>query len=358
MDTLDTSKAHAGMAMEHPRQLTRAGFSPCGKFVAAGGLDREVHCWELETKAHTARGGHASWIGALAFHPREPRLYSGDYHGGIRAWDFAQPEAPPLFTIENTHPGAVRALALLGVEPLLISAGDGPVVRAWNPQDGKALRDFPGHFESVFALATHGDTLATGDLRGAIRLWKPDGTLVRTLDASALHTRKEDFIADVGGVRSLAFNADGTRLAAGGISSAESNTFCPGTPTVLVFDAASGAVVATLKMKGKGDGYINGLRWLPDGALAIAGEHLNAPTQMTFWRPEKEEAPFHTVTGESAYDLDLHPDGLRLVAPHFVSKGSGGNGARSKHREEYKWNAAQVRVVNLFAKAAGKKGEK
>ncbi len=277
----------------------------------------------------------------------------GDYHGTIRAWDFAKPEAPPLFTIENAHPGAIRALALVG--PLLISAGDDTLVRAWNARDAKPVRDFPGHFASVFALATHGDTVATGDLRGAIRVWKSDGSLLRTLDASALHTRKEEFIADVGGVRSLAFNADGTRLAAGGINSAESNTFCPGIPTVLVFDTTSGAVVATLHLKGKGDGYINGLRWLADGALAIAGEHLNAPAQISFWRPEKEAVAFHSLVGESAYDLDLHPDGLHLVAPHFVSKGSGGNGARSKHRDEYKWNSALVRVVNLFPKSPGGK---
>lgn len=351
MNEFDPAKAHAGLAIEHGRQLTRARFSPCGKFVAAGGLDRAVHLWELESKAHTAFAGHASWIGALAFHPDKRRLFSADYHGAIRAWDYTAPDAPPLFTIAAAHPDAIRALAVTPDGALLLSAGDDAIERAWSTTDGKLAREFPGHDGPVFSLATHpGDgSFVTGDLRGAVRQWRADGTLARTLDAKLLHTRKEDFIADVGGVRSLAFNADGSRLAVGGLRDMESNTFCPGTPAVLVFDWNTGQAAPPLRMAQKADGPINGLRWLRDGTLVGACEHLNAPTQMSFWQPDKAPEPFHSFVGESAYDLDLHPDGLRLVAPHFVSKGSGGNGARDPHREKYIANAARIRVVNLWA---------
>jgi hypothetical protein len=47
--------------------------------------------------------------------------------------------------------------------------------------------------------------------------------------------------------------------------------------------------------------------------------------------------------------MDLHPDGMRLVAPHFIGKGSGGNGARDQAREKYIANASLIRVVNLWA---------
>ena len=52
--------------------------------------------------------------------------------------------------------------------------------------------------------------------------------LVRSLDAGQLHTRKENFLADVGGVRSLSFDKAGGQLACGGMTDAKSNSFCPG----------------------------------------------------------------------------------------------------------------------------------
>lgn len=352
MNIFDPAKAHVGLAIEHPRQLTRARFSPCGKFAAAAGLDRRVHLWDLASQAHAMLAQHSTWIGGLAFHPDQRRLFSADYHGVLHALDYTNPGSPPLCTISAAHPHAIRALAVTPDGALLLSAGDDSIVRAWSTADGKIVREFPGHTGPVFSLTVHphDGSFVTGDLFGAVRHWRPDGTLVRTLDAKLLHTRKDEFIADVGGVRCLAFNADGSRLAAGGMREIESNTFCPGTPAVLVYDWATGAAAPPLRMAQKADGPINAVRWLRDGTLVGACEHLNAPTLMSFWRPDNAPEPFLSVPGESAYDLDLHPDGLRLVAPHFVGKGSGGNGAREKAREKYVGNGGLVRVVNLWVK--------
>ena len=40
---------------------------------------------------------------------------------------------------------------------------------------------------------------------------------------------------------------------------------------------------------------------------------------------------------------------MRLVVPHFVSNGSGVNGARDPAREKYIANAALLRVTYLWA---------
>ena len=233
------------------------------------------------------------------------------------------------------------------------------MIRIWDTATGKPIEQLAGHQECVFSLAVHpgGKRLVSGDLLGSIRKWEiPAWKSAGELDARILHTRKDNFIADVGGVRSLAFSPDGKLLAAGGFRDAKSNAFCPGTPAVLIFDWASGKSRGELRLKAKSDGPINGLCFLEDGSLAGYGEHLHSGTEMAFWDPARQ-APVHALPGQSAYDLDLHPDGRRLLAPVYISGGTSGNGAQKRHREKYSPNGTALRIYNLFAEA-GKQSAK
>ena len=367
---LDPAKAHLGKTIKNERQLIRARFSPDGLHLAAAGLDKIIHVWELETEKKHTLPGHVTWVSALVFNPKGKQLFTADFQGNIRAWDYVKPDSQPLFTITGADRQITRALAVTTDGALLLSGGDDGVVRAWSTKDGKPAKEFgtalttpvwqrvfkagePGHCGGIYALAVHpdGKSFVSGDQFGVAKHWEiASGKLVRDLDARLLYTRKEDFIADVGGVRCFAFDAKGERLAAGGLSKAESNAFCPGTPAVLVFDWTTGKALTELKLTVKSDGPINGLRYLSDGTLAGFGEHQSAATVCAFWKPADKPEPFHTVSAQSATDLDLHPDGQRLVAPLFVANGSGGNGAREKFKDKYVQNASQIALINLFAK--------
>ena len=175
--------------------------------------------------------------------------------------------------------------------------------------------------------------------------WKP----TREFDASLLHTRKENFLADVGGVRSLAFSPNGKILAAGGMKEAKSNAFCPGKPTVLVFDWSSGTQTTELGITGKSDGPFNALRFLDDDILAGHTELLHTPSELTFWKIG-ESGQLHSIKNHSAYDLSLHPDGRQLLAPCYVSGGSTGNGARGHGQKDYSPNGTILRIFSLSAK--------
>ena len=154
----------------------------------------------------------------------------------------------------------------------------------------------------------------------------------------------------------MAFSQDGKLLAAGGFRDAKSNAFCPGTPAVQIFDWASGKSRSELRLKAKSDGPINGLCFLEDGSLAGYGEHLHSGTEMAFWDPGKQ-APVHTLAGHSAYDLDLHPDGRRLLAPVYLSGGTSGNGAQKRHRDKYSPNETVLRIYNLFGEPEDQKAD-
>ena len=215
------------------------------------------------------------------------------------------------------------------------------------------LREFSGHENYVFSLVMHpdGKRFVSGDLFGKVNEWDiASGELLRTFDASPLHTRGDDFLADVGGVRSLAFDAEGKRLACGGMTDAKSNAFCPGNPAVLVFDVESGELLQMLRSTHTSDGPIKGLAFLSDGTLAGHAENLNGESSLEFWNPD-QSASIHVLKRQSGYCLDLHPDGLRLAAATFKPFGRGGNG-RHTMPEEYTSHHGEITIFSLFEKPA------
>lgn len=346
----DPTKAWLSQTLAHERQVTRCRYSPGGDYLAAGGTDFQIQCWELASGTKTTLAGHESWIGDLAFHPDGERLFAADYRGVVHCWRHRQPADKPLWSIAPAHQGWIRALAVSPDGKLLATAGNDRVVKLWSTEGGQPAGELTGHAGYVFSLAFHpaGQRLVSGDLQGAVCEWDVAASkLVRTLDAKTLHTRLDDFIADVGGVRALAFDREGQRLACGGMTKAQSNTFCPGDPLVLVFDWATGQVQQSLRVKQKADGPINAVKFLSDGSLAGYGESSGGAS-LSFWKLDQPEA-YHSVAGASGYDLDLHPDGLRLAVATFEAKGRTGNG-RHSDKQEYVPNGGAVRIYSLHAK--------
>lgn len=356
---LDITKSWVSRSLDHHRPLTCCAVSPDGRFVAAGGMEESVLVWELATGTKTSLAAHRSWITAVAFHPDNARLFSADCHGAIHCWPlteanarprWSQPKAVAAADVPRSARGWIRAM-LVGPDGNLLTAGNDRVIRMWSADSGELLREMPSHESYIFSLALHpdGKTLASGDLLGRVHLWDyATGERRRTLDAGPLHTRGEDFLADVGGVRSLAFDREGRWLAAGGMTDAKSNTFCPGSPAVLVFDFTSGELKHTLRPRQASDGPINSLVFLSDGTLAGHAEHLNGQSSLEFWKPDQPQS-LHVLPRQSGFCLAAHPDGLQLAAATFKPNGRGGNGRHSEPAE-YASHHGEISLISLYAK--------
>lgn len=346
---LDVTKTWPGKKYRHERQLTACRFSPCGTYVVAAGFDFQLQRWNLETDERTELTGHPSWIGDLAFHPDKQRLYSVDYQGGLFCWEYTLAAPKPLWQKADAHDGWARKIAVSPDGKYVATGGNDQVVKLWT-NDGKPVAELAGHQAYIFSLLFHpdGKSLLSGDQLGIVRHWEiSSGKQLRELDLTVLHTRKEDFLADVGGVRSLTFDDSGGILACGGMTNAQSNSFCPGDPLVVLLDFSTGKEISRLKPSQKADGPINSLRFVSDGTLVGVGEGASGAS-LAFWNTG-QASPIHSMKMNSGYEVDLHPDGLRLAVTRFEANGRGGNGRHSTP-EDYVSNDGIVDVYHLYEK--------
>ncbi len=238
--TLDPVKTKLSKDLKHSSPLVGCRFDPSGKYVFASAQDNSIQRHEIATGKKTSFEGHKSWVRGLAFTKDGKTLFSADWTGKILVWAADQEKAETRQTIQ-AHTGWARALSVSPDGKTLASAGNDGKVCLWSTADGKAIRAWQAHDCHVYNVAFHpeGTSLASADLKGVVKDWDLTGTMSRQLDAKVLYKYDPTFMADHGGVRSMAFSADGSLLACAGITNV-SNAFAGiGNPLVVLPAQAS-----------------------------------------------------------------------------------------------------------------------
>lgn len=293
--------------------LLACRYDPTGKYLFSSTQDNSIHRVHVLDGTITRLAGHQSWVRSLAFSMTHQQFVSADYHGVIRLWN-CQDDAPKPVKIIDAHDGWIRALAVSSDGQTLASCGNDLKVKLWSLPEGRHLKTLQGHDYHVYNVAFHPSEtrLVSADLKGKVIDWNwQQGTLVRELDAKVLYKYDGGFMADIGGVRSMAFNSAGTQLACGGITNV-SNAFAGvGNPQVVLFDWASGKAQQQLKPAAAFQGTAWGVAFHPDGYIVGAGGGNGG--QIWYWKPDQPSS-FHTVThGVSFRDMTLHPRGAELA---------------------------------------------
>lgn len=354
MDTPDPAKKFEpkeyGLVTAVP-QVHAARFHPQGTMLAAGGFDARLRLWDLageEPVELPSLAGHHGWVQAFTFSPDGSRIYSADSWGQIRGWDLTNDPAKLIWNIDDAHDGWVRDLHVNPDGTHLLSCGRDRRICVRDTSTGECLFDPILHTNEVFCVRYHpkGKTFAIGDDRGTVLIIDgASGKTLRRIDASALHLAHR--LQDVGGVRALTFNADGTTLAVGGTVPKNGGSV-QGTPTVLLFDEASGEQKHTLGFGATTHCYVHDIHLHSSGFVMVVTSGTPGQGQIIFQRPEEDKPFFQHTKIPNCHSLSFHePTGQLAVAA--TNRGSNGNGRRINKEGEYEGNNSPIHLFRIDA---------
>ena len=313
----DPTQAHVAAEWEHDAPLINCRFDPTGRFVFATSEDRSILRFDVESGQKFVLETQETWVRPLVFDPTGETLVSGGYDGRLVWWSAAAETPGPLRSVD-AHDGWIRAAAVHPSGAQIATAGNARIVRLWNMADGALVGELAGHEKHVYSLLWHpeGQFLLSGDLAGVIRQWDVASRQeVRALDASALHTYNGGQGVDYGGVRSMALSHDGGQLACSGLTAATNPLGAVNEPMLLVFDWQTGELKTTHETKDKLKGIAWRVVYHPSGFLiAISGG--SGGGFVIFWRAGEAQEFFVHKLPNTAREMDLHPDGLRIVTAH------------------------------------------
>ena len=337
-------KAAKPMAVD--QQLCSVRLSPDGKLLAAGTFEGTVRRWDATASTFAelpALGGHHGWVQAVAFHPDGKRLLSADSWGRLACWPASEKDAKPHWTVGGAHDGWIHALAVSPDGKLIATGGRDRTIRLTSADDGRKVQTLVAG-EDVLAVAFHpdGKSLVSGDLKGVIKQWDlATGKPVHELDARVLFLR--DRIQDVGGVRCVAFNSDGSTLFAGGCQP-KTGAFVQGLPLILAFDWASGKAKTVYKGTNDNEGFALDLHWHPDGFLMAITSGQPGQGKLFFQRPDDAQ-PFFSQSIPNPHALTIH--GKRVIVSATNANSSGNGRVVGKDKAAYPGNYSPLHIFEL-----------
>lgn len=260
-------------------------------------------------------GKHESYVTSLALAGNT--LISGSYDRKLIWWDL---DARRQIRSVDAHDRWIRNVVISPDGRLAASVADDMVCKVWEVGTGRLVHTLRGHqektpnnFPSMLYAVTFSSNnryLATGDKVGHIVIWDVNtGRELKTLEAPVMYTwDPRQRIHSIGGIRSLAFSPDTSRLAVGGMGQVGNIDHLEGKARLEVFDWNSGKRTHEFD-RTKFKGLVNHLTFHSSGAWLLgaggAGNGFFFFYELAGNRLLKEEqvpTHVHAVSVNSAFD--------------------------------------------------------
>lgn len=325
--TLDPTRLRDSHTLPGTRCVLACRIDPSGRYVVAGGMQLEITHYQFAADAGQVDWskagpfllltGHKAWVCAMAFRPDGKRFFSADYAGVLQAWDFPAVDVQhkPVWS-QPAHQGWIRAVAVSPDGKLLATCGNDHAVRLWSTADGRLVHELKSHNCHVYNVLFHPDStrLLSGDLQARICEWDvATGTMRREVTCEGMWVKQMNL--QLGGVRSMATDAQGKQFALGGMYGFGSIGDGIGSLCVSLFDWEKLEKINILRAEKDQRSFVNGIHFHPSGLIIGQAGGLDGGW-LVFWKPG-EVISFHQhKLAQSGWAMDVHPDGQHLAVAH------------------------------------------
>ncbi len=248
----------------HTLRVTAVVWSPDGKLVASGSLDRTVQVWDAETGAHvTTYSGHRDGVSAVAWSPDGKYIASGALDATTQVWESRT--GRPVLTYQGHH-ATVNAVAWSPDGSLIVTGSDDGTAQVWKAQSGELVTAFNGHSGPVTTAqwSPDGKRIASGGTDGTAQVWDAATGATRYVYhgyRTDIATVQPDKGIPANQIYVVAWSHDGKHIAA--VTDVYCGDECG---VVVVWDAATGKNVRWFV-----DQSVFALAWSPDDTRFAEG---------------------------------------------------------------------------------------
>ncbi|MEG4440260.1 hypothetical protein QUB47_04520 [Microcoleus sp. AT9_B5] len=170
-----------------------ATFSHNGKWIASASFDKNVNIWQRDGQQLQTLEGHEDKVLGISFSHDHQTIASGDFDGIVKLW---KQDANGKFTLYKTledktiknkdkaHKEGVYATAFSPDDKIIATASRDKTVKLWK-RDGTLLKTLEGHKDGVnsVAFSPNGKFIATGSRDKSVKFWTKEGKLLKTFGA-------------------------------------------------------------------------------------------------------------------------------------------------------------------------------
>ena len=176
------------MRTGHTAAILSVQFSPDGTKLATASGDTTVRLWDLNTEMPgCTMSGHKNWVLFVSWSPDGRYVASGDVDGALKVWDGETGEA-----VGRPLKGHGKAVTSIAWEPLhlttdghcrrFVSSSKDATAKIWDVMTGRCVISLSGHTNTISCVKWGGSNLIlTASHDRMIKVWTPEGKLVRTL---------------------------------------------------------------------------------------------------------------------------------------------------------------------------------